>query len=81
MTTEACRQVLSKQLGRVIAINLMCLVVFVAFCAVMSFGSLSLLLAYWNEHRATSVVVIMIAIVSIPGVIQVAVSREGIWQR
>jgi hypothetical protein len=39
--TETSRQFLCKQLARVIAINLMCLVFFVAFCAVMTFGSLS----------------------------------------
>ena len=60
---ENSRQFLSEQLARVIAINLMCLVVFVAFCAVMTFGSLSRLLVFWNEHPAASVVVIMIAIV------------------
>ena len=79
--TETSRQVLSKQLGRVIAINLMCLVVFVAFCALMTFGSLSLLLTYWNEHRAASVIVIMIAIVTIPSVIELTASRLGFWQR
>jgi hypothetical protein len=79
--TETTRQVLSKQLGRVIAINLTCLVIFVAFCALMTFGSLSQLLTYWNEHRAASVVVIMIAILSIPSVIELTVSRLGIWQR
>src|ERR1700720_4383948 len=67
---ETSRQFLSKQLARVIAINLMCLVVFVAFCVVMTFGSLSRLLVFWNEHRTASVVAIMIAIVSIPGVIE-----------
>jgi hypothetical protein len=71
----------SKQLARVIAIILMCLVAFIAFCALMTFGSLSLLLTYWNERRAASVFVIMIAIVSIPGVIELTVSRLRIWQR
>jgi hypothetical protein len=79
--TETSRQLLSKQLVRVIAFNLMCLVVFIAFCAVITFGSLSLLLSFWNEHRAASVVAIMIAVVSIPGVIELTVSRLGIWQR
>ncbi len=77
---ETTRQVLSKQLVRVIAINLLCLVVFVAFCTLMAFGSLSVLLTYWNEHRAASVVVIMIAIVSIPSVFELMVSRLGYWQ-
>jgi hypothetical protein len=81
IVTETSRQILSKQLVRVIAINLMCLVVFIAFCALMTFGSLSLLLTYWNEHRAASVFIIMISTVSIPGVIEFAVSRLGIWQR
>jgi len=71
--------VLSKQLARVIAINLMCLVVFVALCAVMTFGSLSRLLTLWNEHRAASVVVIMIAIVSIPSLVELAASQWGLW--
>jgi hypothetical protein len=79
--TETSRQFLIKQLARVIAINLVCLVVFIAFCAVMTFGSLSLLLTYWNEHRAASVIVIMIAIVAIPSVIELTVSRLGLWQR
>lgn len=69
------------QLASVIAINLMCLVVFGAFGAVITFGSLSLLLTYWNEHRAASVVVIMIAIVSIPGVVELVVSRLRCGQR
>jgi hypothetical protein len=79
--TETSRQLLSKQLSRVIAFNLMCLVVFIGFCAVITFGSLSLLLTFWNEHRAASVGVIMIALVSIPSVIELTVSRLGIWQR
>lgn len=79
--TETSRQVLGNQLGRVIAINLTCLVIFVAFCALMTFGSLSQLITYWNDHRAASVVVIMIAIVSIPSVIELTVSRLGFWQR
>ena len=61
-----------------IAINLMCLVVFIAFCAFITFGSLTLLLTYWNEHRAASVIVVMIAIV-IPGVIELTASRLGFW--
>ena len=72
---------LSKQLARVIAINLVCLVVFIAICALMTFGSLSLLFTYWNEHRAASVILIMVAIVSIPSAIELLVSRLGFWQR
>src|SRR5450432_4049956 len=79
--TDTSRQLLSKQLVRVIAINLMCLVVFVAFCAVVTFGSLSRLLTIWDEHRAASAIVIMIAILSIPSVIELAISRLGFWQR
>jgi hypothetical protein len=79
--TETSRQLLNRQLARVIAINVMCLVVFIVFCAVVSFGSLSLLLTLWNEHRAASVVVIMIAIVSIPSVFEHIASRLGLWQR
>jgi hypothetical protein len=79
--TEKSRQVLIKQLGRVVAINVMCLVAFVAFCALMTFGSLSLLLTYWNEHRAASLFVSMIAMVSIPSVIELTISRLGFWQR
>jgi hypothetical protein len=78
---ETSRQLLSKQMARVIAINLMCLVVFTAFCALITFGSLSLLLTYWNEHRAASVVVIMIAIVSIPSAIELTISQLEVWQR
>ena len=78
--TETSRQFLSKQLARVIAINLMCLVAFVALCAVMTFGSVSRLLTLWNEHRAASVVVIMIAVVSIPSLVEFTASRLGLWQ-
>jgi hypothetical protein len=77
---EVSRQVLSKQLRRVIAINLMCLVVFIALCALVTLGSLSVLFTFWNEHRAASVIVIMIAIVSIPSAIEVSISRLGFWQ-
>ena len=80
ITTELFRQFLTKKLARVIAINLICLVVFVAFCAVMTFGSLSRLLALWNEHRAASVIMIMIVIVSIPGLVELSASRLRIWQ-
>jgi len=79
--TEASRQFLINQLARVIAINLMCLISFIAFCALMTFGSPSLLLTYWNEHRAATVIVIMIAIVTIPSVIELTASRLGFWQR
>ncbi len=77
--SEASRQSLSNQLARVIAINLLCLVFFVTFCAVMILGSATLLFAYWNEHRAVSVVTIMLAIVLIPGLLELAVSR--LWRR
>jgi len=80
ITTELFRQFLTKKLARVIAINLVCLVVFVAFCAVMTFGSLSRFLALWNEHRAASVIMIMIVIVSIPGLVELSASRLRIWQ-
>jgi hypothetical protein len=73
--TETSRQWLRHELTRVIAINLSCLSLFVAFCAVMSFGSPSLLLSYWNEHRAASIVLIMISLVSIPGLVEIALSR------
>lgn len=79
--TETSRQFLSKQLARVIAINLMCLVFSVAFCAIVTFGSLSSLLTYWNEYRAVSMFVIIIAIVVIPSVIELIASRLGFWQR
>lgn len=79
--TETSRQLLDKQLARVIAFNLVCLVVFIAFCAAITFGSLSSLPTFWNEHRAASVVVVMIAIVSIPSAIEHTASRLGIWQR
>ncbi len=73
--TETSRQFLSKQLARVIAINLICLALFIAFCTFMTFGSPSLLLSYWNGHRAASVVVIMISIVSIPGLVELTASQ------
>jgi uncharacterized membrane protein (DUF485 family) len=75
--TETSRQRLSQQLARMIAMNLVCLVVFIGFCALIAFGSISLLLTFWNAHRAASV--IMIAIVSIPSVL--TASRLGFWQR
>jgi hypothetical protein len=80
MITETSRQPLSKQLARVIAINLICLALFITFCTVMTFGSPSLLLSYWNEHRAASVVLIMISLVSIPGLVELTASRLGLWQ-
>ena len=75
IVTDTPRRSLSSELARVIAINVVCLVVFIAFCAIMTFGSPSLLLTYWNEHRVASVVAIMIAIVTIPGLVEFAVSR------
>ena len=39
MITETSRQFLSKQLARVIAIDQICLFLFIAFCTVMTFGS------------------------------------------
>jgi hypothetical protein len=79
--TETSRRRLSQQLARMIAMNLMCLVVFIAFCALMTFGSLSLLLTFWTEHRAASVIVAMVAIVAIPSVFELTASRLGFWQR
>jgi len=73
--TETSRQRLSQQLARMIAMNLMCLVVFIAFCALITFGSLSLLLTFWSAHRAASVIVAMAAIVAIPSVIELTASR------
>lgn len=78
--SETSRQSLGQQLTRVIAINLSCLALFIVFCAVMTLGSPSLLLAFWNEQRATSVVGIMILIVSIPGLVEIALSRWRLWQ-
>lgn len=71
---------MSSQLARVIAFNLTCLAFFVAFCAIMAFGSPSLLATYWHEHRAASVVVIMILILSIPGLVELVHSRWRLWQ-
>jgi uncharacterized membrane protein (DUF485 family) len=81
IVTEASRQRLSQQLARMIAMNLICLVVFIAFCALITFGSLSLLLTYWSEHRAASMIVAMVAILAIPSVIELTASRLGYWQR
>jgi hypothetical protein len=77
--TETSRHALSKQLTRVMAINLMCLATFIAFRALMTLGSRSVLLIYWNEHGAASV--IMIAIVFVLSAIELTVSRLGSWQR
>ncbi len=73
--TETSRHPLGHQLTRVIAINLICLALFIAFCAVMTLGSPSLLLAFWNEHRATSVVLIMVSLLLIPGLVEIVLSR------
>lgn len=78
--TESSRHSLGQQLTHVIAINLICLALFIAFCTVMTFGSPSLLLAFWNEHRVTSVVLIMISLVLIPGLVEIALSRWRLWQ-
>jgi hypothetical protein len=79
--TETIRQSLSKQLTRVIAINLMCLAAFIAFCALMMFGSLPVLLTYWKEHSAASVIGLMFAIVSSLSAIKLTGSRMAIWRR
>jgi hypothetical protein len=81
MMTETSRQSLSRQLTRVIAINLTCLVVFIAFCALLTLDLFSASVTYWNEHSAASVIAIMIAIVSILGAIELAVSRLGFRQQ
>jgi hypothetical protein len=78
--TETSRQCLNNQLARVIAINLVCLVIFIAFCALMTFGSPTRLLAFWSEHRVESVIAIMFAIVSIPGLVEVTLSRWEFWR-
>jgi hypothetical protein len=70
--TETFRQSLNKQLTRVIAINLTCLVVFIGFCTLMTFGLL---------HGAAPVIRFMIAIASILCAIEITVSRLGFWQR
>lgn len=75
--TETSRKILKNELTRVIAINLVCLALFVAFCAAITFGSTAMLFTYWNEHRALSMVVLMAAIVSIPSGVEIAVSRFG----
>ena len=79
--TETSRQTFGRELTRVILINLSCLSLFIAFCAVMTLGSPSLLLSFWNEHRAASVLVIMISIVSIPGLVEIALSRWNAGRR
>jgi hypothetical protein len=73
--TEMSYDILKNRLAHVIAINLLCIGLFVAFCVAMTFGSLDLLLTYWNEHRAASMVVLMALIVSIPGIVEIIVSR------
>jgi hypothetical protein len=73
--TETSRKLLKNQLAHVIAFNLLCLGLFVALCVAMTFGSLDMLLTYWNEHRAASMVVSMAAILSIPSIVEATVSR------
>jgi hypothetical protein len=77
--TETSQQI--KDLAGVITVNLVCLVVFIAFCAVMTFGSTSLMVTYWNEHRAASLLAAMAAILVIPGLVEIAVARWGFWRR
>ncbi len=79
--TETSRQLLVNQLARVIVINLICLSLFHRFLRGHDLGSPSLLLTYWNEHRAASVLVIMISIVSIPGLVEIALSRWNFGRR
>jgi hypothetical protein len=38
------------------------------------------LLTYWNQHRAVSVVLIMTFIVSIPCLVGLVLSRREVWQ-
>jgi hypothetical protein len=78
--TENPRQLLRHQLARVIAINLVGLALFIVFCAIMTVGSPSVLLTYWNQHRAVSVVLIMTFIVSIPCLVGLVLSRREVWQ-
>ena len=78
--TELSQRVLNKQLTRVIVINMICLIILSALCAIAAFGSLSLLFGYWNDHRAASMITMMIAVVSIPSVIEFIASRRGYWQ-
>jgi hypothetical protein len=76
--TATSPQLLCNRLTRVIAINLICLAFFIAFCTIMTLGSPSLLLACWNEHRALSVVGGMILILCIPGLVELALTRWGL---
>ena len=78
---DISRRVLNAQLARVIAINLICVLILLAGCAISSLCSLSVLAAYWNEHRASSMVAIMIALVLIPSLLHLVAARFGFWQR
>ena len=78
--TELSRRVLNKQLTRVIVINMICLIIFLGLCAIAASGSLSLLFWYWNNHRAASMITVMIAVVSIPSVVEFIASRRGYWR-
>lgn len=78
--TENYRQKISGQLARVVTFNLACLSLFAAFCGIVALGSPSLLAAYWHDHHAGSVVVMMILVVSIPGFVELMLSRFGFWQ-
>ncbi len=69
------RKLLKSQLARVIAINIVCLALFIAFCVGMAFGSPTTMIADWNEHRATTVVVLIAAIFGIPSLVETIVSH------
>jgi hypothetical protein len=80
LMTETSERFLSQQLTRALTVNLVCLVVLVAFCTAMTLGSPSLMITYWNDHRAASTVAIMAAILVIPGLLELAISRWGLWR-
>lgn len=72
---EASRKLLKNQLTRVIAINILCLILFIAFCVGMALGSPAKMITDWNEHRATTMVVLMAAIFGIPSLFEMIASR------
>jgi cytochrome c oxidase assembly factor CtaG len=53
---------------------------FIAFCTIITLGSPSLLLTYWHDYRAAFMVGVMILIVSIPGLIELALTQWRLSQ-
>ena len=78
--TVVTSRFLCAQLVRVAIVHVICLGMLVALGAVLTLGSVSVLVRDWNEHRAALVVTAMIALVTIPGLVQAMMERAHCWQ-